>query len=83
VTKDGVMAAKEIEPGEGCENMGARMVREVASKTSDDAGEGTPPRLRCSPTGATSAWTVRRRRISNVNGAIPFDTKRMQLQTHA
>ena len=35
------MAAREIELGEGCENMGAQMVREVASKTSDDAGEGT------------------------------------------
>src|SRR5213083_662783 len=41
VTKDGVMVAKEIELQEACENMGAQMVREVASKTSDDAGDGT------------------------------------------
>src|SRR5213594_1831043 len=41
VTKDGVMVAKEIELEEACENMGAQMVREVASKTSDDAGDGT------------------------------------------
>src|SRR5436189_6107600 len=42
VTKDGVMVAKEIELENACENMGAQMVREVASKTSDDAGAGTP-----------------------------------------
>jgi len=41
VTKDGVMVAKEIELLDACENMGAQMVREVASKTSDDAGDGT------------------------------------------
>src|SRR5438128_644374 len=41
VTKDGVMVAKEIELADACENMGAQMVREVASKTSDDAGDGT------------------------------------------
>src|SRR5258705_2197194 len=41
VTKDGVMVAKEIELENACENMGAQMVREVASKTSDDAGDGT------------------------------------------
>src|SRR5438876_4755109 len=41
VTKDGVTVAKEIELEEACENMGAQMVREVASKTSDDAGDGT------------------------------------------
>jgi chaperonin GroEL len=41
VTKDGVMVAKEIELPNACENMGAQMVREVASKTSDDAGDGT------------------------------------------
>src|SRR5438128_6096375 len=40
VTKDGVMVAKEIELADACENMGAQMVREVASKTSDDAGAG-------------------------------------------
>jgi len=41
VTKDGVTVAKEIELEEACENMGAQMVREVASKTSKDAGDGT------------------------------------------
>ena len=41
VTKDGVTVAKEIELEEPYENMGAQMVREVASKTSDDAGDGT------------------------------------------
>src|SRR6266436_3225806 len=41
VTKDGVTVAKEIELEDPCENMGAQMVREAASKTSDDAGDGT------------------------------------------
>src|SRR5689334_1613421 len=41
VTKDGVTVAKEIELEDPCENMAAQMVREVASKTSDDAGDGT------------------------------------------
>ena len=41
VTKDGVTVAKEIELEDAYENMGAQMVREVASKTSDDAGDGT------------------------------------------
>src|SRR5438552_8932889 len=41
VTKDGVTVAKEIELDDAYENMGAQMVREVASKTSDDAGDGT------------------------------------------
>jgi chaperonin GroEL len=41
VTKDGVSVAKEIELEDVYENMGARMVREVASKTSDVAGDGT------------------------------------------
>src|SRR6187399_3468675 len=41
VTKDGVTVAKEIELEDVYENMGARMVREVASKTSDVAGDGT------------------------------------------
>ena len=42
VTKDGVTVAKEIDLPDHYENMGARMVREVASKTSDVAGDGTP-----------------------------------------
>jgi chaperonin GroEL len=41
ITKDGVTVAKEIELAEAYENMGSQMVREVASKTSDDAGDGT------------------------------------------
>lgn len=41
ITKDGVTVAKEIELGDHLENMGAQMVREVASKTSDVAGDGT------------------------------------------
>src|ERR1700749_4547904 len=43
ITKDGVTVAKEIELGDKFENMGAQMVREVASKTTVIAGEGTPP----------------------------------------
>ena len=41
ITKDGVSVAKEIELADPWENMGARLVREVSSKTSDDAGDGT------------------------------------------
>src|SRR5437879_10511369 len=41
ITKDGVTVAKEIELKDNLENMGAQMVREVASKTSDVAGDGT------------------------------------------
>src|SRR5579862_2394867 len=41
VTKDGVTVAKEIELADKFENMGAQMVKEVASKTSDNAGDGT------------------------------------------
>ncbi|MGB2861972.1 MAG: TCP-1/cpn60 chaperonin family protein, partial [Sedimentisphaerales bacterium] len=41
VTKDGVTVAKEIELEDAYENMGAQMVKEVASKTSDVAGDGT------------------------------------------
>src|SRR6058998_2830851 len=41
ITKDGVTVAKEIELSDKFENMGAQMVREVASKTNDDAGDGT------------------------------------------
>src|SRR5919197_5492178 len=41
ITKDGVTVAKEIELSDKFENMGAQMVREVASKTNDNAGDGT------------------------------------------
>src|SRR5213595_2428921 len=48
VTKDGVTVAKEIELEDPIENMGAQMVKEVATKTSDLAGDGRP-RRRCWP----------------------------------
>ena len=41
ITKDGVTVAKEIELEDAYENLGAQMVKEVASKTNDDAGDGT------------------------------------------
>ncbi len=41
ITKDGVTVAKEIELADAFENMGAQMLKEVASKTGDDAGDGT------------------------------------------
>ena len=41
ITKDGVSVAKEIELDDKFENMGAQMVKEVASKTNDNAGDGT------------------------------------------
>ncbi len=41
ITKDGVSVAKEIELADKFENMGAQMVKEVASRTNDDAGDGT------------------------------------------
>lgn len=41
ITKDGVTVAKEIELKDAYENLGAQMVKEVASKTGDDAGDGT------------------------------------------
>ena len=44
ITKDGVTVAKEIELDDKFENMGAQMVREVASKSADAAGDGSPPR---------------------------------------
>ncbi len=50
ITKDGVTVAKEIELEDKFENMGAQMVREVASKTSDEAGWG-------SPTASPAPWT--------------------------
>jgi chaperonin GroEL len=49
ITKDGVTVAKEIELEDKFENMGAQMVREVASKASDLAGDGTTNRHRAGP----------------------------------
>jgi chaperonin GroEL len=70
ITKDGVTVAKEIELPDPLENMGAQMVREVASKTSDVAGDGTT-------TATVLAQTIYREGIKNVTaGANPMDLKR-------
>src|SRR6187401_1547002 len=70
VTKDGVTVAKEIELDDPCENMGAQMVREVASKTSDDAGDGTT-------TATLLAEAIFREGLKNVTaGANPMGIKR-------
>src|SRR6266849_2848392 len=67
ITKDGVTVAKEIELKEPLENMGAQMVREVASKTSDVAGDGTT-------TATVLAQAIYREGIKNVTaGANPMD----------
>jgi len=70
ITKDGVTVAKEIELPEATENMGAQMVREVASKTSDVAGDGTT-------TATVLAQAVFREGVKNVAaGANPMALKR-------
>src|SRR5512143_2585451 len=70
VTKDGVTVAKEIELQDALENMGAQMVREVASKTSDVAGDGTT-------TATVLAQAIYREGIKNVTaGANPMELKR-------
>jgi chaperonin GroEL len=70
VTKDGVSVAKEIELDDPIENMGAQMVREVASKTSDIAGDGTT-------TATVLAQAIYREGLKNVTaGANPMDLKR-------
>src|SRR5881397_436357 len=70
ITKDGVTVAKEIELKDEIENMGAQMVREVASKTSDLAGDGTT-------TATILAQAIYREGIKNVTaGANPMDVKR-------
>ena len=70
VTKDGVTVAKEIDLKDPYENMGAQMVREVASKTSDLAGDGTT-------TATILAQAIYREGIKNVTaGANPMDLKR-------
>ncbi|NLO18680.1 MAG: chaperonin GroEL [Ignavibacteria bacterium] len=70
VTKDGVSVAKEIELEDPIENMGAQMVREVASKTSDAAGDGTT-------TATVLAQAIYREGLKNVTaGANPMDLKR-------
>jgi chaperonin GroEL len=70
ITKDGVTVAKEIELKDGTENMGAQMVREVASKTSDVAGDGTT-------TATVLAQAIFREGVKNVAaGANPMALKR-------
>jgi chaperonin GroEL len=70
VTKDGVSVAKEIELKDPCENMGAQMVREVASKTSDAAGDGTT-------TATVLAEAIFRAGLKNVTaGANPISLQR-------
>ena len=70
ITKDGVTVAKEIELPDPFENMGAQMVREVASKTSDDAGDGTT-------TATMLAEGIFREGLKNVTaGANPMALKR-------
>jgi chaperonin GroEL len=70
ITKDGVTVAKEIELSDKVENMGAQMVREVASKTSDVAGDGTT-------TATVLAQAIITAGLQNVTaGANPMDLKR-------
>jgi len=70
VTKDGVTVAKEIELDEALENMGAQMVKEVASKTNDLAGDGTT-------TATVLAQAIVKEGLKNVAaGANPMDLKR-------
>lgn len=70
VTKDGVTVAKEIELEDAVENLGAQMVKEVASKTNDVAGDGTT-------TATVLAQAIVREGLKNVAaGANPMDLKR-------
>ncbi|HEU5173534.1 MAG TPA: chaperonin GroEL [Gemmatimonadaceae bacterium] len=70
VTKDGVTVAKEIELSDPLENMGAQMVKEVATKTSDNAGDGTT-------TATVLAQAIFREGLKNVTaGANPMSLKR-------
>src|SRR5437667_2244159 len=70
ITKDGVTVAKEIDLGDGLENMGAQMVKEVASRTSDVAGDGTT-------TATVLAQAIYREGAKNVTaGANPMAIKR-------
>ena len=70
VTKDGVTVAKEIELADPCENIGAQMVKEVASKTSNAAGDGTT-------TATVLAESIFNEGLKNVTaGANPTELKR-------
>ncbi|HPN72676.1 MAG TPA: TCP-1/cpn60 chaperonin family protein, partial [Candidatus Omnitrophota bacterium] len=70
ITKDGVTVAKEIELEDSYENLGAEMVKEVASKTSDVAGDGTT-------TATVLAEAIYKEGLKNVtSGANPMQLKR-------
>src|SRR6058998_3474089 len=70
ITKDGVTVAKEVELEDKFENMGAQMLKEVASKTSDIAGDGTT-------TATVLAQAIIREGLRNVTaGANPMGLKR-------
>lgn len=70
ITKDGVTVAKDIELEDPFENMGAQLVKEVASKTGDDAGDGTT-------TATVLAQSIIKEGLKNVTaGANPMDLKR-------
>ena len=70
ITKDGVTVAKEIDLSDAFENVGAQMVKEVASKTGDDAGDGTT-------TATVLAQSIINVGLKNVtSGANPMDLKR-------
>src|SRR6185437_6823819 len=70
ITKDGVTVAKEIELADKFENMGAQMIREVASKTSDQAGDGTT-------TATVLAQAIVREGVKAVAAGLnPMDLKR-------
>ena len=70
ITKDGVTVAKEVELEDQFQNMGAQLVKEVASKTGDDAGDGTT-------TATVLAQAIVNTGLKNVAaGANPIDIKR-------
>jgi chaperonin GroEL len=70
ITKDGVSVAKEIELDDTLENMGAQLVKEVASKTADEAGDGTT-------TATVLAYSVFKEGLRNITaGANPIEVKR-------
>ena len=70
ITKDGVSVAKEIELADAVENMGAQLVKEVASKTADEAGDGTT-------TATVLAHAIFKEGLRNITaGANPIEVKR-------
>lgn len=70
ITKDGVSVAKEIELADALQNMGAQLVKEVASKTADAAGDGTT-------TATVLAYSIFKEGLRNITaGANPIEVKR-------